>query len=95
VLALLKRPGGFVPLVISAGFLVAFAVGIARGTLVRQPDEDAGAHLFQILMPLQFVIAGLFAMSSFPKAPRPALVVSALQCCAALAVVAIVCLRHL
>lgn len=95
MLALLKRPGGFVPLLISGGFLVAFAIGIARGTLVRQPDEDTGAHLFQILMPLQVVIAGIFAVSSFSKKPKAALMLLALQCAGAMAVVAVVYLRHL
>ena len=92
---LLRRPSAFLPLLISAGFLAAFIVGIVQGTLVRQPDEDAGAHLFQILMPAQFLIIAFFAMSWLPKKPKPALAVLALQASAALAVLGVVYFRHL
>jgi hypothetical protein len=95
MLTLLKRPSAFSPLLISGAFLIAFAVGIARGTLVPQPDEDTGAHVFQILMPIQLLIIGFFAISWLPKKPKPTLQVLALQVSAALAVVAIVYLRHL
>ena len=95
MLELLKRPSAFVPLLISAAFLAVFLVGIAQGALVRQPDEDVGAHLFQILMPLQFLIIAFFAISWVPKHPKPALGVVALQAAAALAVLAIVYVRHL
>jgi len=93
--SLLRRPSAFLPLIISGAFLVAFAIGIARGTLVHQPDEDAGAHLFQILMPMQLLIIGFFAVSWFPKKPKPTLLVLAMQFSLALAVVAIVYFRHL
>ena len=92
---LLRRPGGFVPLLISAGFLVALLVGLAQGTLVRQPDEDAAAHLFQILMPLQIVIILVFAVQWVPKRPGPATAVLCLQGAALVAVLAIVFFRHL
>jgi hypothetical protein len=95
MLALLRRPSAFVPLLISAGFLTAFAIGIVGGTLVRQPDEGTGAHLFQILMPLQVLIIVLFAATWLPKRPLPALRVLALQGCGLLAVLAIVYFRHL
>ncbi len=95
MLTLLKRPSAFIPLVISTGFLAAFSVGIVQGTLVRQPDEDVAAHLFQILMPAQFVIIAFFAISWFPKLPKPTLQVLALQVGAALAVLAIVYFEHL
>jgi hypothetical protein len=88
--ALLRRPSAFIPLLISGGFLVAFAIGIAQGTLVRQPDEGTGAHLFQILMPLQALVIAFFAITWIPKIPRPAGAVVALQCAAAFSVIAIV-----
>jgi hypothetical protein len=93
--ALLKRPSAFLPLAISAGFLATFLVGIAQGTLVPKPDEDVGAHLFQILMPLQLVIIAFFAVRWLPQRPKPALLVLAMQIAAALAVFAIVFFRHL
>jgi hypothetical protein len=95
MLDLLKRPSAFVPLVISAGFLIPMLYGIAQGTLVRRPDEDAGAHLFQILMPVQLAIIGFFAISWLPRRAKDALPVLVLQCAAAGAVVAIVFFRHL
>jgi hypothetical protein len=95
MLDLLKRPSAFIPLVISAGFLAAFVIGLVQGTLVRQPDEETGAHLFQILMPAQFLIIAFFALLWLPKKPRPTIQVLALQVSAALAVLAIVYVRHL
>jgi hypothetical protein len=95
VLALLRRPSAFVPLAISGAFLIAFLIGIAEGRLVRQPDEDTGAHLFQILMPTQLLIIAFFAISWLPKKPKATLQVLALQVSAALAVLAIVYFRHL
>jgi hypothetical protein len=95
VLHLLKRPAGFLPLAISAAFLVPLLVGLAKGTLARQADEGTAAHLFQLLMPLQLVVIAWFAASSLPKYPRPAAQVLFLQGAAFLAVVAIVYLRHL
>ena len=95
MLALLKRPSAFVPLVISGAFLIAFVIGLGEGRLIRQPDEDAGAHLFQILMPAQLLIIAFFAISWLPKKPKATLQVLALQVSAALAVLAIVYFRHL
>jgi hypothetical protein len=95
VLELLKRPSAFIPVVISGSFLGALLTAISQGRLVRQPDEDTGAHLFQILMPAQLLIIAFFAISWLPKRPKPALQVLALQGTAALAVLAIVYFWHL
>lgn len=93
--ALLRRPSAFLPLAISAAFLVAFAIGMAQGRLVRQPDEDIGAHLFQLLMPAQLLIIAFFAISWLPRQPKAAFLVLALQVGAALAVIGVVYFRHL
>jgi hypothetical protein len=95
MLDLLKRPTAFVPLAISAGFLIPLLVGIAQGTLVRQPDEGTAAHLFQILIPLQVIVIAAFAVSWLPKRPRPAFQVLCLQGAALLAVLSIVYLKQL
>jgi len=95
MLGLLKRPSAYIPLVISAGFLAAFAIGSVHGTLVRQPDEDTGAHLFQMLMPTQALISAFFAISWLPRCRRAAVQVLAAQCSAAIAVLAVVYFRHL
>jgi len=70
-------------------------VGIAQGTLVRQPDEGAAAHLFQLLMPVQLVLIAWFAGSWLPNRPCSAALVLALQGMGFLAVLAIVYFRHL
>jgi hypothetical protein len=92
---LLKRPGGFFPLVISAGFLAAFLIMVFQGELVPQPDEGTAAHLFQILMPTQLLIIALFAIKWLPQRTNAALKVLALQVSMALAVLAVVHIRHL
>lgn len=95
MLQLLKRPSGFLPLAISGAFLVMLLTALAQGRLVRQPDEGAAAHLFQILMPAQLLIIVFFAVSWLPQRPKAALRVLGLQAGAALAVLAIVYVRHL
>jgi len=95
MLALLRRPSAFLPLAISVAFLNAFLIGLVQGRLIRQPDENTGAHLFQILMPAQLLIIAFFAVSWLPKKPKPASQVLALQVSAALAVLAVVYFRHL
>ena len=92
---LLKRPSAFLPLAISIGFLVFFAEAFVQGTLVRGTDEGTAAHLFQILMPLQLLIAGFFALTWLPKKPRAASQVLIVQVLFALAVFAVVYARHL
>lgn len=92
---LLRRPAGFIPLLISAAFLAMLLTGLAQGTLVRRPDEDTGAHVFQILMPAQFLIILFFAISWLPRRTKAALEVLALQFGAALAVLAIVYFKNL
>jgi hypothetical protein len=92
---LLKRPEGFLPLLISAGFLTALLTSLSRATLARESDEGVAAHLFQLLMPLQLAIIVFFAIRWVPRAKKPALAVFALQCGAAIAVLAIVYLKHL
>jgi len=90
MLAVLKRPSAFLPPVISAVVLALILVHIARFGLIREADEGAAAHLFQLLMPAQMVIIAFFALKWVPRAPRAALQVLALQGVAALAVLALV-----
>ncbi len=92
---LLKRPEGFFPLAISGGLLAYFLTSLSQGTLAREPDEGTVAHLFQMLMPLQLAIVAFFAIRWLPPAWKAALQVLALQCGAAIAVLAIVYLKHL
>ncbi|MGB8909525.1 MAG: hypothetical protein WCC84_12330 [Candidatus Cybelea sp.] len=70
-------------------------LGLAQGTLARQPDEDVAAHLFQILIPVQIVFIGAFGVSWLPKRPRSAVWILCLQGAALLAVLSIVYLKRL
>jgi hypothetical protein len=72
-------------------FLLALGLRfVALNGLVRQADEGTEAHLFQLLMPVQLLVMGYFALTWVPRAPRAALPVFALQVFAAAAVFAMV-----
>ena len=89
---LLKRPAGFVPLALSAAALSLIGGYLALYGTVATPDGDEGAaaHLFQLLMLLQLVATGVFAMRWLPRAPRQALVVLALQIAAWIVPIALI-----
>lgn len=88
--AIIKRPSAFLPLAMSltalAMLLGAIVYGYVAGpAVVREPDEGAIAHLWQILMAGQIPIVAFFAIKWLPRAPRQTLPVLALQAGAALA----------
>jgi hypothetical protein len=66
-----------------------------RGHLKPQPDENAYAHLFQIVLVAQLPIIFLFAIKWLPQAPRPAALVLVLQFAAIAAVCSPVYFLHL
>lgn len=76
---LLRRPTGFLPLALSGAALVTIIVHLAVAGTAPQPDEGAAAHIWQLLMVLEVLAMGFFAVTWLPKAPRPALLVLALQ----------------
>lgn len=94
MLALLRKPSGFIPVAISAMLLALILDRVARAGTLYQPDEGAGAHLFQILMPLQFLIMLFFAIRWLPQRRLAAFEVLALQIGAALTVFALVYAFH-
>ena len=70
------------------GSLTALAVvlgHIAMFGVVREADEGAVAHIWQLLMGLQLPVLAFFAIKWLPRAPRPSLIVLGLQAGAALA----------
>jgi hypothetical protein len=90
--AIIKRPSAFLPLAMSLTALTLLLGAMARywvahGTyvVVREPDEGAVAHLWQILMAGQMPIIAFFAVKWLPRAPRQTLSVLALHVGAALA----------
>jgi hypothetical protein len=77
---LLRRPGAFVPLVISSLALTLIGA-VLTGVLPITPTGDEGtpARLFQLLLLLQVPVVVAFALKWLPRAPKPALAVLAFQ----------------
>lgn len=77
--ALLRRPSALVPLALSLGAVLAILVHLARFGTAPQVDEGAAARIWQLLMLLQVPAVTYFALRWLPAAPRPALIVLAMQ----------------
>ena len=90
LLALGKRPSAFVPIAMSIAALVIVLAGVAAtsGVVVRDADEGATAHIWQLLMAGQVPLLAFFVTRWLPRAPRPTTLVFALQIAAALAAMA-------
>ena len=88
VLALGKRPSAFVPIAMSVAALLMVLASIAVSGVVRETDEGAVAHLWQILMGGQLPLLAFFLIKWLPRAPKAALSMLALQILAALAAMA-------
>ncbi len=83
------KPSAFIPMLMSLAALVLLLGGIAAGVVVREADEGAIAHLWQLLMAAQLPLLAYFVIRWLPRVPRPTLYyVLALQVCAALAAMA-------
>lgn len=92
---MLKRPSAFLPLVMSLAALATVLVYVAKYGVVREPDENAAAHIWQLLMAGQVPLIAFFAIKWLPRAPRQALYTLALQAAAVLAALAPVFLLNL
>ena len=85
---LMKSPSAFLPVAMSFAALATVLVYIATNGIAPQADEGSAAHIWQILMSAQIPIIAFFAVKWLPRTPRQALLVLALQFCAALAALA-------
>jgi hypothetical protein len=83
--SIMKRPSAFVPLAMSITALAMVWGYVARYGVVRETDEGAVAHIWQLLMDGQMPIVLFFAIKWLPRAPRQTLYVLAQQVGAALA----------
>jgi len=87
--AIVRHPSALIPIAMS---LIALSLVVApipfHGPPVREPDEGAIGHLWQILMAGQLPILAFFAIKWLRRAPRPALGVLALQVGAVLSAMA-------
>lgn len=87
--AVLRRPSALIPLVMSMTALLLVVGPIPfDGIPVREPDEGAVAHMWQILMAGQMPVLLFFAVKWLRRAPRQAIGVLALQAGAVLAAMA-------
>ncbi len=92
---LLKRPSAFLPIALSLVALAFLAAYFTAFGVVRQPDEGAAAHIWQLLMAAQVVLIAFFAVRWVPADPKRALPILGLQLLALLAAAAPVFLLHL
>lgn len=88
VLALGRRPSAFVPISMSVVALVMVLGAVAVSGVKHGQDEDAMAHIWQILMAGQLPLLAFFLIKWLPRAPQAALSLLALQILAALAAMA-------
>jgi hypothetical protein len=84
----LKHTSAFVPVVMSLAGLAIVLGHIAMFGTARQADEEAAAHLWQLLMAGQVPVVAFFAAKWLPRTPRQALPILALQGGAGLAALA-------
>lgn len=74
--SLVRLPSAFVPMAMSLtalamlGGAYIFSVATGHGGLVREPDEGAIAHIWQLLMAGQLPVLAFFAIKWLPRAPR-------------------------
>jgi hypothetical protein len=87
-LKMMKHPSAFLPVAMSFAAFATVLGHIAMFGVVREADEGAAAHIFQLLMTAQVPIVAFFAIKWSRQSPREALHVLALQAGAALAALA-------
>jgi uncharacterized membrane protein HdeD (DUF308 family) len=85
LLSLSMRPSAFLPIAMSLIALAVVLIHILSFGVVREADEGSSAHIWQLLMAGQLPILAYFLIRWFPRVPRHALFVLALQIGAALA----------
>jgi len=84
-ISLIKHPSAFIPIGMSLAALAVVLTHVAIFGAVREADEGAAAHIWQLLMAGQVPVAVFFAAKWLPQAPSQALLVLALQSVAILA----------
>ena len=90
-----RKPSALLPVAMSFAALAIILVHVARFGAARETDEGAAAHLWQLLMAGQVPILAFFVIKWLPRAPRPTLLMLAVQVAVALAAMAPVYFLHL
>ena len=83
-----RQPSAFIPIAMSIAALLTVLYHVAMFGTARQTDEDAAAHIWQLLMAGQVPVAAFYAVKWLPRPPGTALRVLAVQIAAALAALA-------
>ena len=84
----IKQPSAWLPIAMSSVALALVLGHVAMFGVVREADEGAAAHIWQLLMAAQVPVIAYFIVKWMPRAPKVALQVLALQIGAALAALA-------
>lgn len=92
---LFKRPSAFLPVTMSLAALAVVVISLATSGGVREVDEGALAHTWQLLMAGQLPVMAFFAYRWLPSAPRAVVPVLAVQVAALVAALAPVYFLHL
>lgn len=82
VVALARRPSGFVPVLMSLAAFAIVIVSVATLGPVRPKDEGAAAHSFQLLIAGEVPLLAFFVVRWLRKDIRAALTVLAIQAAA-------------
>ena len=87
-LKLMKQPSAFLPVAMSLLALAMVLGHVVMFGAVREADEGAAAHLFQLLMVAEVPVVAFFAIKWLPRFPKQALQVLLVQAAAAIAALA-------
>ena len=93
--AIIRKPSALFPMAMSVAALAIVLGYVARFGVVHESDENAVAHLWQLLMAGQLPVLAFFAIKWLPRAPKQTLFVLGLQVAAVLAAMAPVYFLHL
>ena len=88
MLSMMKQPSAFLPVAMSFAALAMVLGHVALFGVPHEADEGTEAHIFQLLIVVQMPIVAFFAIKWLPRAPKQAMLILALQACAALAALA-------
>ena len=77
--ALLRKPSAWLPILMSLSAIALIVGHVAFVGVARQEDEGTEARIFQVLMLVNEVAIGAFAVRWLPVAPKAAFPVVALQ----------------
>ncbi len=91
----IKLPSAFLPLAMSIAAIMLVLGDITIFGVVRDADEGAAAHIWQLLIAGQLPLVAFFAVKRLPQTPWSALPVLALQAGAVLIALTPVYFLHL